>query len=355
MRARVILSEAGRNVLSGTTRAGLLGVFLALVCAGLAVVDARSIIDLRQAAAAYVASGASVRVLKAPDGTDGAACERLGTLPGVRAAGAIRETDAVVLRTMIANPLPAYAVTPGLVTVLGGAGSADAGAWIPRTLAAALGVTPGQEVPTTTGTMRIAGVYDYPDDGRDSRLSHAALIPQPPTGRFDECWADVWPTSPQREHLLYSAIRVDTDSTDPVAVGQLNNSLGKRFDGVTAFDERPTRWALPGCVLAGLLVGFAAVRMRRLELAAALHLGETRRALLLTLLIETLLWASGAFVLSAFALACAVLPGNTGDPLAVYAIDVRGPLAALPAAAAGTALALCTVREAHLFRYFKNR
>lgn len=355
MRLRSILSEAYRNIVTGTTRALLLGMFLAAISAGLATADARSIIDMEKKAADFVSSGASVRVMVARETTDAAACERLGAVSGVRSAGALKEADAVVFRTMIANPIQAYAVTPGLIEVLGGDAATPAGAWIPAQLAATLGVRPGQEMATTAGTLTVAGVYDYPDDGRDSRLNYAALLPQPATGTFDECWADIWPLSEARDDLLYSALAVDTSSTDPVNIGQLNTSLGTRFDGVREFAGRPTRYALHGCVLAGLMLGFVAIRMRRLEIAGALHLAQSRRALLATLLIETAAWSFIAVVLAACALVFGVILWNPADPLSVYMIDIRGPAAAALAALIGAVLALFTIREKHLFGYFKNR
>lgn len=355
MRPRSILSEAYRNIVTGTTRALLMGIFLAAISAGLAIADARSIIEMEQKAADFVSSGASVRVMVARGTTDAAACERLDAISGVRSAGALKEADAVVLQAMIANPIPAYAVTPGLIEVLGGNAAAPAGAWIPTQLAKTLGVKPGQKLVTTAGALSVAGVYDYPDDGRDSRLNYAALLPQPATGNFDECWADVWPFSKTRDHLLYSALTVDASSTDPVNIGQLNTGRGTRFDGVGEFAGRPTRYALPGCVLAGMILGFVAIRMRRLEIAGALHLGESRRSLLATLMIETAAWSFIALILAACALVYGVILRNPADPLDVYIIDIHGPVAAALATLIGTVLASFTIQEKHLFGYFKNR
>ncbi|HET9517996.1 MAG TPA: hypothetical protein VFO77_09750 [Actinoplanes sp.] len=349
MRWRSVLSEAYRNLVSGTTRGVLFAVLLTAVVAGLAITDARAIRTLQRQAADFTGSGASVQVMVARDSTDPVACERLRNITGVRSAGALRPTDAVVLRAMLGNPIQAYAVTPGLISVLGGDSAAPAGAWLPAELARTLGVRPGQQLATTTGALSIAGVYDYPDDGRDSRLTYAALLPEPVHGTFDECWADVWPVSASREALLHTALTVDSTSADPVTVGQLNTSRGQRCDGEQAFTDRPTRYALPACALAGLLLGFTAIRLRRLEIAGALHLGESRRALLATVLIETAVWAGAAVLLAA----CALVLGS--GSLDVFAIDVRGPLAAAPGAVLGALLAAFTIREKHLFAYFKNR
>jgi hypothetical protein len=355
VRPRAILSEAGRNITSGTTRALLFGILLAVITAGLAIADTRSIVDIEQRAAGFVAAGASVRKMVAKKSTDAAACERLGAVPGIRSAGALREADAVVLRTMPSSAVPGYAVSPGFLEVLGGTAGAPAGVWISAELARTLAVRPGQTMATTAGTLTVAGVFDYPDDGRDSRLAWAVLLPQPATGVFDECWADVWPLSESRKTLLYAALKVDTVATDPVEIGQLNTRLGTVFDSLGLFGGRPTRFVVPGCVLAGLLLGWAAIRLRRLEIAGALHLGQSRRALLATLALETAAWSGFALLLSAAALLLAVRAMNATDALDIYLIDFRGPAAAAAATLIGAVLATFRIREKHLFAYFKDR
>jgi hypothetical protein len=355
LRLRSILSEAARNIASGTTRALLFGVVLAAVNSGLAIADARSVVDIEQRAAGFVSAGASVRKMVAKKSTDPAACERLGDVQGIRSAGALREADAIVLRTMRASAIPAYAVSPGFLKVLGGTSEAPAGVWLPSDLADTLAVRPGQTMATTVGPLTVAGVFDYPDDGRDSRLAWAVLLPQPATGLFDECWAEVWPLSDSRKALLHAALKVDTVSTDPVEIGQLNTSLGTVFDSLGLFGDRPTRFVVPGCALAGLLLGWAAIRLRRLEIAGALHLGQSRRALLATLVLETFAWSVLAFVLSAAALLTAVHLMGAADALDIYLIDIRGPAAAGAATLIGAVLATFRIREKHLFAYFKDR
>lgn len=355
MRPRLVLSEAYRNLVTGTTRAWLLGMMLAMVCSAAAIADARTIIGLERKAADFRTSAASMRVLVARGATDVATCDRLGSIDGIRAAGALAETDAVVLRGMVANPIPAYRVSPGFLAVLGGRAGAAEGAWIPADLARTLAVRPGQRLPTMTGTLQLAGVYDYPDDGRDRRLAYAVLLPQPVRGLADECWADVWPVSTDRDRLLYSALAVHVQSTEPVTIGQVNTSRGSGFDGVSEFTDRVTRFAGPGCVLAGLLLGLVSVRLRRLEIAAALHLGESRAALLATLFLETAAWAVFALALAAAVLVLAAWLWSGSARPGLFLLDIRGPVAGSLAALAGAWLALLRIREKHLFGYFKER
>ncbi|GAB3277924.1 hypothetical protein GCM10027589_03850 [Actinocorallia lasiicapitis] len=357
MRIRAIVSEAWRNTLAGTSGAVLFGLALAFVVGALACTDARSVIDLQKRADAFAASGASVQALVAKKQTDAVYCEALSRIAGIRASGALRPADPVVLRAMVANAIPAYAVTPGFVALLASGDSARPGVWLPEQLAATLKVKAGGQLVTTAGTLTVAGTYRYPDDGRDSRLAYAVLLPQPVTGTFDECWADVWPSSPSAEGLLYAAVKVDgsDESGEPVNQGQLNPSLGTAFDGAAEFAARPSRLALPACAIVGFVLGFGAVRRRRLELAGALHIGMPKHAILAMTLLETAVWAVAGAFLGGCALVFATSLGNPADALDLFLIDLRGPLAAVFTAVAGAAAAATTVREKHLFRYFKDR
>ena len=100
---------------------------------------------------------------------------------------------------------------------------------------------------------------------------------------------------------------------------------------------------------------FAAVRLRRLELAGALHVGVSRRALLAQTALETVLWSAAGLVLVVCALAVAVRVGNPADPWETFAVSAPAAAAAGAAALAGAVAAVSLVREEHLFRYFKDR
>lgn len=355
MRPSAILSEAWRNLATGTSRAAVFALGLAAVCGALAVADARNIVALEQRAAEFVASGASVRVLSAESGVTGASCDALAGVEGVGGAGALREHPALRLDAMPDNPLPAYTVTPGFAEVLGVDAVTAEGVWLSEETARTLEAVPGQNLSTAEGTLTIAGTFPYPDDGRDVRPGYAALVPSADTDPFDECWARVWPTSESTQELLLFAVAADSPEDTALTTGQLNASLGETFDGAAGFDGRITRFAAPSTVLAGLLLGFVAVRLRRLEFASALHVGQSRRSQLATTLLETGAWSAAGLVLAGCALVLASHLGHLGEPGDVLAVVGPGLLAAVPGCLAGAALALALVREEHLFRYFKDR
>ncbi|MGH3501627.1 MAG: hypothetical protein ACRDQA_12190, partial [Nocardioidaceae bacterium] len=160
MRLHEVFSEAYRNLATGTTKAASLGIVLAAITAGLAAADARDIVHLERQAVAFTSPGASVRVLVTHKATDPASCEQLTTLPGVRAAGALKESKPITLNAMPSYKIPAYSVTPGLIDVLHGTRASAQGAWIPAQLANTLGINEGARLQTTAGTLTIAGIYN---------------------------------------------------------------------------------------------------------------------------------------------------------------------------------------------------
>src|SRR5699024_5576289 len=197
--------------------------------------------------------------------------------------------------------------------------------------------------------------FAYPEDGRDSRLRHAVVIPESATNDYDQCWADTRPPTDTIDDLVMWALRSGTDPSSSVTVAQLNTTLGSEVDGATAFTERITRWAAPTAAVAGAVLGFIAVRLRRLEWAGALHVGVSRRALLGTVALETAASAPAGLVLSLFVLMLApdaVRPASAGATVAVVvpglvAASIPAPLRALTAAS--------LLRASHLFHYFKDR
>ncbi|WP_017597054.1 ABC transporter permease [Nocardiopsis lucentensis] len=355
MNVRDLLGEVWRNLRTGTTRAALFAVGLGLAIGTLAVADARGVVDLHRRADAFIDSGASVRVVTATDHIDGATCEALIGLPAVRASGALAEGARLRLSSMPDHPVPVFHVTPRMAEVLGVRAEAASGVWVSDHTADLLGVGPGQELRTGGEPMTVAGVFPYPDDGRDSRLRYAVVVPGGTSTGYDECWADTRPPTEEADDLLLWAVRAEADPTVSVNVAQLNTSLGATFDGAALFAERPTRFALPAAALVGLVLGFVSVRLRRLEMAGALHVGVSRRALLVGTVLEAAAWSLAGLALSLCALVVAAHVGNPADPWETFAVDVWGPVGAVPAVLAGAVAAVSMIREEHLFRYFKDR
>lgn len=362
MRAAAIFSEAARNLISGTSRAVTFSLLLSAILAGLVIADALAVHGLETRAETFRASGASTRVLQLEGSISGTACDHLTGSGSIEASGAIVATAAVQFSALPSTTVPAFNVTPGLIALLADAPIRREGAWVSETLATTLAVDTGDTLATSDGPLAIAGTYRYPDDGRDSRLGYAVLLPVPTgSGSFDECWASAWPLSGDTDVLLRSSAFA-TGSTDPLQIAQLNRTQGSSFDAQREFETRITRFASPLAAGVSFGLGWVSIRLRRLEHAAALHAGQSRSALMLGITLETAAWAllgavlAGAISLGAFGVLATASSASDLSQLTTL-IPIVAP--ALPAAGGaaliGAALAGIATREKHLFRYFKER
>lgn len=353
MRLSAMWSEAWRNVWSGTTRASLFAILLGVIVGGLVLADAITVRTLEQQAQDFQASGAATRVLRTGGGgVSGVVCDALAGTGTISAAGGLTPADPVEPLALPTTSIPRFSVTPGLIRLLGG--TADrAGAWIPEPLAHTLKVGPGAQLPTTEGTITIAGTYTYPDDGRDSRLLYAVLLPERPEQNWDECWMKAWPLSDRNDVLLRSSAFAETGSTGSLQIGQLNKTHGSHFDGLAAFEERITRFAYPLVAGVGIALGWVSIRVRRLEHAAALHARQRRGEQLTTVLLETMTWAILGTGLAAVGVTAWLT--TIPDPTTIAPVIAPAAPIALGAVLLGAALGTAVTRERHLFRYFKER
>ena len=89
---RALLSEAWRDCLSGTARVGMLTILVTALVGGIICADAFSLRSVSVEAASFRVHLGSVRVLQAQGSIDGATCDALSRIPGVR-AGAVRSVE----------------------------------------------------------------------------------------------------------------------------------------------------------------------------------------------------------------------------------------------------------------------
>lgn len=362
MRARSVVSEAARNLATGTTRAAGLALVFAAVVGALAVADVRAAVDVLRGAAQYRASGSAVQVVTVAEGVDGARCHALSQATGVVAAGALRQGDPVRALAMPSARLTVWEATPGVVDVLGqvgaepwatDAGPVGPGLWFSRDLAETLGARPGREVATSAGTAVTAGVFSWPDDGRARTLGYAALAPVAPTGVFDQCWIQVWPADADAAALLNLAL--DPAKAGDATVSRLNGAHGSAYDTEALLARRPTALAPVAAVVTGLALGYLAVRTRRLELASALHARVPTPHLAWQHALEVLAWVAAGAAVAAAAVAFAATGGNPDPAGWAFLLGARTLLAGGAAVLLGALIGVATTRERHLFRYFKNR
>jgi hypothetical protein len=350
--------EAWRNVVSGTSRTLSFGAALATIVILVMLVDLRTIHEITLRADAFRLSGASVVTVVAPGRISGTACERLNSLRGIRAAGAVRDRETkLVMSVLPQSPVPLREATPSFASILTHSTTATAGLVVSDELANALGVKVGDPLRSVGETSRVAGIYAYPDDGRAPGYGYLALQPVSPEGNFDECWADVWPQQSTLKSILLTTIAPGSDvhSAEPPRVEQLNSTLGATFDGESQFRNRATRFAGLMAAVGGLMLGFLSVRTRRMQLSSALHSRVSRRLLNLMLVMEGSAWVLPV-VIAAFGLSMiAVSTSAASDQPALLVIAARVIAWAAGDAYLGIGFGAALTREKHLFRYFKDR
>lgn len=355
MRISTIVREALANILSGTSRTIVYFSLALVVCGGLVLADALSVRGLIDEAVRYQQVGASTVTVIAPGRIDGAACDELRRADGVLEAGAVRKRAKEYSLPAVPNsPVPGYEVTVSFPLASAGPSS---GLLISGEVAEMLRLAPGDGFAIDADDARVAGVFDYPLDGRRAGFGWSILALVPENGIFDECWVRVWPENEElRTQLLQIVLpsRGDSNAGAP-EITQLNQTLGRSFTGQERFDARITRFAVPLVFAAGFGAALLAVRTRRLEVASNLHAGAAKRSILIQLTVEMLVWALPVAVLiwlSGFALAFGSPPE---DATHLRWQEGFSAGAFLLGALLGTAASAFSVNETHFFRYFKDR
>lgn len=373
MRLRCIFSEALRNVTYGTSRAFVW--FLTVMSVGVLFggYEALTVIEQERTAVSRIAAAADVSTLVSTDAVvDGGACDRLATTPGGPAAsGAVRPGPQLAMLATPGRDVTSFAVTQGLIRVIAadgsngedgiGAvnGSDPTGVWVSAQLADDFGLSRGSRFSSTGGETVVAGVYAWPNDGRDTRFAYAVLVPVGVDAEpFTECWARQWPSGGGLDALLFSALIArtgDVAGASPAGITSLNRSFDRRYDAPALYATRVTRFMPVFAGTVGVFVGFVSVWRRRLEYAGALHSGQRKCDQLLGVAAETMIW-DGLGTLSAIgALAAMIWPFAPADPSAVMLSAVRSPVTTFAGTCLGALSVTAVIRESQLFRYFKTR
>lgn len=360
MTAGSIASEALRNISSGTTRAALLMVLWALALSGVVGAEFFAVTAILQSASTFRAAGSNVAVMVASGRIDGDACSRMANLPNVQAAGAIRAAPMDLSPDKAPGTIvPTKEVTPGLLRILNtkpGAGApALGGIFLSQDVAAALGTKAGQTISIGGQKASVGGVFDYPSDGRTAGLGFSILEPVLQSGRFDECWVQIWPQSDEILSLMSGTVADTSDRSNAPVLTQLNTTLGEKFSSQELFDGRLSRYLPIALACIGFGIGFAALWVRRLEFASARHLGVSPFDQSAQALLETAAWdLSGGLIACAVALVIgSQLPLTDEGPILLSSL--LSVTTGLVAAGIGGLLAMGLINERHFLRYFQGR
>lgn len=376
MRLRAVMREAGRNIASGTSRLALavmISAICSIVCMG---ADLAQITGLVNASQRWRSSGSSIYEITLQGGIDGASCEGLNSANGVIGAAALRQsTERTYVASLPATGIPTYEASAHIARVFG-ASTESSGVIMATALAHTYGARAGTVLPLVGGErMRVAATFAWPSDGRRSTYGYAVIEPGNDTKPYDTCLVRAWPVPRDIDNLLRVAVdsasvsdasdtddAVDAGSGDRSSggqraqIGRINTTLGTDAPEPSDFDNRITGYAPIVMLAIAVMVGFVLIRMRRIEIASALHAGCPRSAVLLQLLVEASAAIAGACVicLPVAALATLVLP-DADDAVPVIGALCRVPCAMTVGMLVGTTLGALLVRERQLFVYFKSR
>lgn len=389
MRLVGMLGEAWRDLISGTSHACALAVGLACLILLLVGADWLTIASIQRQTDEYVAAGGSTWVMEYNNHIDGAACDRLASLDGVEAAGAVRQTDQkLVFAALPSTGVPLMEITPGARRVfalsttgtgaddLSGGGeqvsvSVDSdtdaateddeeGVMLSAEAAKPFAAAAGSILALRDGrNVQVSGVFEWPDDGRKSGFSYAALAPVPTNSSeaFSQCWVRTWPETKDIESLLrMTGIGSGMDATqERPQIAKLNMSKGSALDSASLFRMRLTAYTPWIALVAAMALGFIAIWTRRLEMASALHCGVPKTALLMQIVLETIVWAAAAVLLTSPLWAWVWLQNGDAEAAALADTMLRVPVAAVVGVMSGAGVAVMLTRESRLLRYFKNR
>jgi hypothetical protein len=280
---------------------------------------------------------------------------------GVLASGAIRNGRGIRVSTELSIEQVVVEVTPGFIRLLAAHGSssrASVGIWISESMAKRLGSgTSAVTIPLAVGgKVGLAGVFRWPDDGRDAALGFSVVSPVAPLGRFDACWIETWPQG-DLSKLAWLSV-VDSASVDPgsvVGTRRLNSSLGSDFDGVAEYQEIPFLPVTVAALVASFVAAFGLVRLRRLSIASALHAGVAKATMCVQLMLETCWWLIPGLALSGALVWIAADFQNPDSAWASVFPAARCLIWATVSALMGTLAGALITRERYLFRYFRAR
>lgn len=359
MKLRSILIEAGRNISTGTTRAGLFFFVVALLSSGLVSLDLGETRLLLADAQHYQQVGASTLILAAPGRVDGKACEALGRLAGVQGAGAMRPSSApLVLAAMPGAPVPRFEVSSSFLNALRDSSSVHGvGVYISAEVARTTGRSGGEALPIDGGALAVLDTFEYPADGRRAGMGWSVLVPSASADPFDECWVRQWPESQKLRSLLLQVIAPAgvTASKEQPLIFQLNTTQGVVFSGTERFGQRVLKY-VPFVVLAvTAAAGAVSVRLRRLEFASNLHAGAQRRDLYLQVVLETAAWALPAALLVLVSTVLMVTSIDAADRTALLAQGSKSALALTVGSVAGAWIIAAMIQVKHFFKLFKDR
>ena len=353
MRLRTACREAWLNVMSLASGTVLLVVGLAVLAVGLAGLDVGAIRSIGDSARAHLLGGGATFVVASAEGVDGRSCEALSGATGIHAAAALRDAGTVVAVALPGFPVTHYEMSRSAADVLHVESVRPGmGVFVDRVLADELALTPGSTLVTEEGRFPVAGVFAAPTN---SVYERSVVTIAPAGGTYGDCLVTFWPPPASDEPPAVLQLALRSDAQQPT-IAQLDSTAAVAPAFWRDLRDRPTGAVrFIALAVAGMFAA-AFVRRRRLELAASMMCGTSRAAVTTIVVVEVLLALALAMLLAAPYLLVTI--GGLGERSVRDAASSQS-LAVVAATAAGALIgalvAVTTVRQHHLFRYFQDR
>ena len=357
MRLDSIISEALRNIVSHTSKAALCASIVVFILVACISSDYYVIAQLQRKSDVIHMSGADITTLVASNHINSLSCDKASQSSIIQASGSLRKKESIKPLATPRNSITSYEVSSNFSSLLNISYQNTGGIWISQLVADSLKLQIGDFLDTEQGKTVIAGIYQWPHDGRDARLEYAVLIPTI-SGQntvMDECWAAAWPYNAYTEKILMNTLMVDQSDTTGINFSTVHQNSDAKTSMYYLFTHRITRynWII-AAVLSGV-VAFLSIRRRKVELASNLHCGVRFSELLLTLYCEQAVWLICAAIIS-FCISRVI-----GTYIFVTDIGVTQfqsiPILMVSVVSIhiATAASLVTIREKKLYKYVAVR
>lgn len=354
MQFRELQREVHRNIRSGTTKALIMALCCLAVLGGSIILEAFAVANILKSQKTFKESGAAIWMIQGENRINPSSCLAMKSVPGFQGAMLVRTTESPHLDALPASTSPAYEVAGDFNQLLRiDSPTAAGGLLMSEQLAGYFDASSGSTISVADKPVTVDGVYEWPTDGRRDFLSGSLAMATPALGEFDECWVEIWPVAPGTEDLLNVVLE---PGEGPTQLTQLNARKGPGSATQTLLDERPTAALGYAAPLAGFVLGFIAIRLRRLEIASSQHAGAPRSLLAIQMAAETAVWALTSALVT---LAAVQILASTMSPPGESQVT---SLQTLPALVAGhTALLLgailgtLSIQKSALLKYAKDR
>lgn len=321
------VSEAVRNVTAAPARLVPLGVAIAMMMAGLTWTELLAVSEARGLAETYAARGGYIAVVDGPRGVSASACEGLTANPHVVSAGGYRGGSQVSAAHAPRIAFQRLEVTSGVLAVWDPSANVSpvGGIIVGAAAATELGLVQGSWVSRIGAEPATINIVD--PSVRNPPVARAFLDIVPPSGRLDQCWAEL---EPQAMGVFLPSLAAHF-APDEVEVRRAVSRDEFAFSPSELIERRPQRWAWLLAGLVGIAMMSLAALYRRADTALYRAFGLGRLSELVMHQVESIIIAAGAYVLaSAWTVALyGALVGTPDLEQTLFALRASGLTAAL--------------------------